>query len=199
MSSERFLLPLRLLAFALCVITALPGRSPAVEEDAATRADAVVEEESAAGADAAEAPADAVEAPPAGSSAIQTLGDAITLSLVDHDGTWSMHVENVTSDELFHLWRTAGGPEVVVKMLVDRPVTVSVHRMTPERIVERLLIGYGYTLHYDADGRLARVRVYSPTAQSNYKLARLTESLAKWREAESAAAPVAKQSRHWKP
>jgi hypothetical protein len=121
---------------------------------------------------------------------VQALGEGTErLHLVRHDGgLWSMHAESLVTDTLFRLWREAGGPEVIAKVIVDRPNTLSLHRVRTERLLERLLDGYGYTLHYDADGRLAQVRVYSPEPASPYKNPRLTESLGTWRDVETAAA-----------
>jgi hypothetical protein len=117
---------------------------------------------------------------------VQTLGDGDQkLFVVDHDGAWSMHAENIVTGELFRLWHQGGGPDVVTKTPLDRPYTMSVHRLPSERVVARLLEGYGYTLHYDATGRLERVRVYSPEPSQIYKTPRLVESLARWRELET--------------
>lgn len=124
---------------------------------------------------------------------VQTLGDGDQkLYVVNHDGTWSMHVENLITGDLVRLWREVGGPHVVAKTVLDRPYTLSVHKLPPERIFERLLDGFDYTLHYDAAGRLERVRVYSldPSSASTFKTPRLVESLGSWRELETAASPA---------
>ncbi len=105
--------------------------------------------------------------------------------VVDHKESWSMHVENVATDTIFRLWHEAGGPEVTTKVRVDRPFTISVHKLKAELILERLFEGYGYTLHYDDDGRLASVRVYSPRESFAYKTPRLTEALSRWKEVET--------------
>jgi hypothetical protein len=128
--------------------------------------------------------------------AVQALGDGDQkLYLVNHDGTWSMHVENLVTDELVRLWQEVGGPQVIAKTPLERPYTLSVHKLSPERIFERLLEGFDYTLHYDARGRLERVRVYSldPSSASTFKTPRLVEGLGSWREVETAApaAPAA--------
>lgn len=104
--------------------------------------------------------------------------------VVDHGDTWSMHAESVVTDAMFELWKEAGGPDYVAKVLVNRPYTISVHRLPAARIVDRLLEGYGYTLHYDPSGRLSKVRVYSPQPAQMFKTPRLVESLASWKEAE---------------
>lgn len=122
---------------------------------------------------------------------VQTLGDAdAKLHLVRRGESWSMHAENLPADRLFALWHEAGGPEVISKILIDFPYTLSVHGLAAERIVARVLDGYGYTLHYDAAGRLERVRVYSPEANRMFKTPRLVESLGRWREAENPRAPA---------
>lgn len=131
-------------------------------------------------------PASAEEAAPV----IQTIGEGEQrLFVVNLNGTWSMHAENLPTNQLFDLWEEAGGPTMVTKTLVDRPYTISVHGLSPERIVDRLLVGYGYTLHYDGQGRLDLVRVYSPVPSQLFKTPRLVESLGKWREAETPALP----------
>jgi hypothetical protein len=140
-----------------------------------------------AGAQAA--PAAAPVAPGAASAAapeIRILGEADQkLHLVDHGGgKWSMHAENIASTNLLRLWQEAGGPEFDTKASIDRQYTLSFHKLSSERVIDRLLEGFNYTLHYDK-GRLTRVRVYSPQQSFVFKTARLVESLGKWREAET--------------
>ena len=125
---------------------------------------------------------------------VQTLGDGDQkLYVVNHDGTWSMHVESLITEELVRLWQEVGGPQVVAKTPLERPYTLSVHKLPAERIFERLLDGFDYTLHYDARGRLERVRVYSldPSSASTFKTPRLVEGLGGWREVETAGASPA--------
>lgn len=125
-----------------------------------------------------------------GRPAVQAVGDGQQkLYVVHHGGTWSMHVEAMMTDELVRLWKEVGGPQFVAKTVLDRPYNISVHKMPPERIVETLLDGFDFTLHYDADGRLERVRVYSldPASASTFRTPRLVESLGRWREVETAA------------
>lgn len=117
--------------------------------------------------------------------AIQTIGEDLKIHVVDHDGKWSMHAENVGTNEIVRLWHIAGGPEVTTKVLVDRPFTLSVHALSTEAILERLYEGYGFTMHYDDAGRLDTVRVYSMSGASAYKTPRLTETLSRWKEIES--------------
>jgi len=122
--------------------------------------------------------------------AVQSVGEGQQkLYVVDHGGTWSMHVEAMLTDDLVGLWKEVGGPQFVAKTVLDRPYNISVHKMPPERIIETLLDGFDYTLHYDAHGRLERVRVYSldPASASTFKTPRLVQSLGRWREVESAA------------
>jgi hypothetical protein len=109
-----------------------------------------------------------------------------TVYVVDHGDTWSMHAENVLADNVFSAWAASGGPRSSSKTPLDHPFTLSVHRLAPERIVERLLDGYGYTLHYDAEGRLATVRVYSAEPTRMYKTPRLTQTRARWSQTETA-------------
>ncbi len=127
----------------------------------------------------AAAPVDAAK--PSGPP-VQTLGpDDQRLYLVDHGGTWSMHAESVVAGSLLHSWHEAGGPLVTSKVILDYPFTLSVHRTSGERILEHILEGWSYTLHYDAKGRLEAVRVYSPEPQRMFKTPRLTESFSAWR------------------
>lgn len=152
---------------------------------AATRADAA-----ATNADAAATGADAGTRP-----LIQTLGEADQkIFVVDHQGKWSMHAENVLTSNIVRLWQQAGGPEVTMKEPVDRPFTLSVHAVAPEIIFERLFEGYGYTLHYDDDGGLVAARIYSMAGSNTFKTPRLTETLSDWKKAETetetAAAPA---------
>jgi hypothetical protein len=120
---------------------------------------------------------------------IQTIGaDDTKIELVDHGDTWSMHAENVNAIAILRGWHEAGGPDVATKFDLDYPFTLSVHHLTPELIVERILDGRGYTLHYSPGGRLVLVRVYSPRPMTGYKTPRLVESLAAWRETETPAA-----------
>ena len=127
---------------------------------------------------------------------IHTLGaEDQRVFVVDHGGTWSMHAESVVAGSLFVSWHEAGGPDVLAKVVLDYPYTLSLHRVTAERILERMLEGWSYTLHYDAGGHLERVRVYSAEPQRIFKTPRLTESLADWKKQETgepapAAAPA---------
>lgn len=107
------------------------------------------------------------------------------LYVVRRGGLWSLHAENLSVGALMTLWREAGGPEVSSKLPIENPTMLSVHDLAAERIVERLLDGYGYTLHYDAGGRLAQVRVYSPSPSLAMKTPRLVETLGQWREREA--------------
>jgi hypothetical protein len=156
------------------------------QEGAASRPEDVALGAGSKDAAAVQAPAD----PPAGTEVagplIQTLGEADQkIFLVDHKGTWSMHFENVITSNVVLLWKQAGGPDVTMKVPVDRTNTMSVHRIAPELIVERLFEGYGFTLHYDDAGRLTSVRVYSPRESGAFKTPRLTESLSDWKKAET--------------
>jgi hypothetical protein len=118
---------------------------------------------------------------------VLTLGNGDQkVQLVDHGDCWSMHAENVMAMNIFAAWREVGGPEVIMKSPLDYPYTLSVHRVPTERLVARILEGYGHTLHYGPDGRLAQVRVYSPEPARLYKTPRLVESLGTWRQVETA-------------
>jgi hypothetical protein len=126
---------------------------------------------------------------------VQTLGEADQkIFVVDHEGKWSMHAENVLTSNIVRLWQQAGGPEVTMKEPVDRPFTLSVHAVAPEAIFERLFEGYGYTLHYDDDGALVAARIYSMAGANTFKTPRLTQTLGDWKKAETgpetAAAPA---------
>ena len=131
---------------------------------------------------------------------IQTLGEGDqVIHLARHGELWSIHAETVVAATLFKLWHEAGGPEAVSKIYLDYPFTLSLHDVPAERIVERVLEDYSFTLHYDAAGRLERVRVYSPSPSRVYRAPRLVENLMAWRRAEesrgqasepAAAAPV---------
>ncbi len=132
------------------------------------------------------APAAATGAAAARAS-IQVLGEGDqTLYVVDHGGTWSMHADNLRADLIFQLWRTVGGPRAASKNALDHPFTMSLHRVTPERIVERILEGFNYTLHYTPAGRLDAVHVLSAQASRMYKIPRLIEGRSRWSDAEMA-------------
>ncbi|HYC00193.1 MAG TPA: hypothetical protein VEC57_13745 [Candidatus Limnocylindrales bacterium] len=144
------------------------GIGDAVDDDAAAAEEAEAGGETGQGAD----------------SPIRVLGEgSMVLYLVDHSPLWSMHVENVPADVLFRLWRGAGGPEVLSKQVLDHPFTMSVHKLSPERIVARVLDGFNYTLQYRA-GRLASVHVISALPTRVYKTPRLVQSRSKWTETE---------------
>ena len=120
-------------------------------------------------------------------AAIQVLGEGDqTLYVVDHGGTWSMHADNLRADLIFQLWRTVGGPRAASKNVLDHTFTMSLHRVEPERIVERILEGFNYTLHYTAAGKLDAVHVLSAQASRMYKTPRLVEGRSRWSEAETA-------------
>lgn len=123
----------------------------------------------------------------AGDVVVETLGGGdAKIHLVDHGDCWSMHAENVLAQDIFRLWHEAGGPAVEMKTPLDFPFTMSVHRMSTERIVDRILEGWGRTLHFDAKGRLELVRTYSPKPARLFKTPRLVESLGTWRQVETA-------------
>jgi hypothetical protein len=128
---------------------------------------------------------------------IQVMGEGDQrVFVVNHGDSWSMHVENVQAQALLEHWHEVGGPKVEAKSILDYPFTLSVHHLAAERIVERILDGYGFTLHYDGKGKLDGVRVYSAEGTRIYKTPRLTESLTSWKQAEvpqdtGAATPAA--------
>ncbi len=143
----------------------------------------------------------AAETPPAGPAVeVLSFGEGSTTTwIVRHGDEWSMHAESVSASAIFEAWHQAGGPAMASKVSMDYPFTLSVHRMTTERLVARIVEGYGYTLHYDAAGRMELVRVYSQRPSFQYKTARLVESLATWKQVETAvptaAAPADQGSR----
>jgi hypothetical protein len=125
------------------------------------------------------------DADAAGRPAIQSIGDDLKIYVVDHGGKWSMHAENVATNEIVRLWHIAGGPEVTTKFPIDRPYTLSVHEVSTEVILERLFEGFGFTMHYDDTGRLDSVRVYGMRDSVSFKTPRLTETLTRWKEIET--------------
>ncbi|HYC53922.1 MAG TPA: hypothetical protein VEL28_03190 [Candidatus Binatia bacterium] len=163
-----------------------PGGRVDLDVDA-TAPDAVSGDEAAAGQDgvAEDVGEDGVgEVQSGAASPIKVLGDgSVVLYLVDHSPLWSMHAEGVPADAIFRLWRGAGGPEVLSKQLIDHPFTMSVHRLSAERIVARILEGFNYTLQY-RDGRLSSVHVISAHPTRMYKTPRLVEARSKWTETE---------------
>ncbi len=148
-----------------------------VEQDVAAQPDP--------GAPAADALQSAEEARDSNArSKVQALGaGAEQLYAVEHTGSWSLHVENVPAAAIFALWHGVGGPSVASKQVLDFPFTMSVHQMTAERVVARILDGYNYTLHYD-NGRLAEVRVVGAIPSRSYKTPRLVESRTQWTNSE---------------
>lgn len=165
--------PARALPLALLLAVLLAGAS-AAQEGAAAAVPA-----------GPSGPADAQAGP---GDEVQVVGDGDQrLFLVRHDDSWSMHAENLQAQALFEHWHQVGGPRVEAKNILDYPFTLSVHHLPAERIVERVLEGFGFTLHYDAGGRLDVVRVYSAEATRMYKTPRLTESLSSWRQVEEPA------------
>lgn len=133
------------------------------------------------------APADSAPAAPA----VQILGSGDQrIQVVDHDGSWSMHAENVMAETIFELWHEVGGPVVERKTPLDFPFTLSVHLETTERIVARILDGYGYTLHFNEQGLLELVRSYSPKPGRIFKTPRLVQSQGTWRQVESGKATL---------
>jgi hypothetical protein len=127
-------------------------------------------------------PGTAVEA-----AVVQTVGEGDRrIYVVRHGDTWSMHAENVTAENILLSWQEAGGPKVEMKSALDYLFTLSVHRLPTERIVARILEGYGYTLHYDAAGKLVMVRIYSPKPSRYPASQRLVESLGTWMQVETA-------------
>jgi len=117
-------------------------------------------------------------------SKVKALGEGSEqLYVVEHPGAWSMHAENVTAAAIFALWHGVGGPSVASKLVLDFPFTMSVHQMTGERVVARVLEDYNYTLHYE-HGRLAEVHVVDAVPSRSYKTPRLVESRTQWTNAE---------------
>jgi hypothetical protein len=199
MRRARLCMRAALVAAAFVVVSIAPSAA----EDAAVRAatvDAAAADGAAADAAAADAAApdgagidgsgvDSADAavPPPSRPVVQEVGSPDQpVHVVDHGTSWSIHAESVVAQALFDAWHEAGGPIVTSKVVLDYPYTMSVHRVPAERILERMLDGWSYTLHYAANGRLERVRVYSPVPTRMFKTPRLAESLGAWEQRETA-------------
>lgn len=171
--------------FALSVATAAVAQQDAADvagDDAAPGIEHEVAAQPEPGAEALQSAEEARDS--SARSKVKALGEgAEQLYAVEHAGWWSLHVENVPAAAIFALWHAVGGPSVASRQVLDFPFTMSVHRMTAQRIVARILDGYNYTLLYES-GRLAEVHVVGAIPSRAYKTPRLVESRTQWTNTE---------------
>jgi len=177
----------RVAVLALAVATQAAAQDPGTDEGGAAAIAPGVqdvappERTGADGAPNADAVQSAEEASDQSArSKVKTLGEGTEqIEVVEHPSCWSMHVENVPAGKIFSLWHELGGPAVASKQVLDFPFTMSVHQVSAERLVARILETWSYTLHYEK-GRLAEVRVLGAIPERQYKTPRLVESRAQW-------------------
>jgi hypothetical protein len=117
-------------------------------------------------------------------SQILTLGDSPnSIYVVRHADRFSIFAEAVPADKIFEAMEPLGGPRYEYSTDLTRPVTLTMHEVSIEQIVRKMLEGHSFTYHY-ADGRLALVRVLPFITGRNYKTPPALESRSRWTEIE---------------
>ena len=117
-------------------------------------------------------------------SQILTLGDPPhSIYVVRHAERFSIFAEAVPADKIFEAMEPLGGPRYEYSTDLTRPVTLTMHEVSIEQIVRRMLEGHSFTYHY-ADGRLALVRVLPLITGRTYKTPPALESRGRWTEIE---------------
>lgn len=122
------------------------------------------------------------EADPA--AEILALGDGTEIIyVVRHGERLSIYADKVSAHAVFNALESIGGPTYEFSEELTRPVTLTMHEVTLEQIVRKMLEGHSFTYHY-SDGRLALVRVLPAIPGRNYKAPPAVESRTRWTDIE---------------
>jgi hypothetical protein len=99
--------------------------------------------------------------------------------LVRHGARLSIWADHMPADKLLTELQSIGGPKFSVKEPLTRPVTLSLHRVTIEDLLRKVLDGYNFALYYER-GHLAHVNVLLMMPGRSYKVASPIESRVSW-------------------
>ncbi|RMD84291.1 MAG: hypothetical protein D6815_04545 [Candidatus Dadabacteria bacterium] len=108
--------------------------------------------------------------------------EAVEVSL--HGKLISIYADHVPADVILDYLRQLGGPTYSSIEPLTRPVTLTLHRVTMERMLEVMLWGYNYALEY-RDGRIAHVRVLRMVPGRSYRVRSPVETRSEWLAIES--------------
>jgi hypothetical protein len=120
-------------------------------------------------------------------SPIRTFGErgGTSFSFVQRGDRISIYAERVAADFILDELRAVGGPTYASLEPLTRPVTLTLHGVSIETMLRRMLEGYNYSLHYE-NGRLAHVRVLHMMPGRGYKVTDAIETLSEWTRIELA-------------
>lgn len=105
------------------------------------------------------------------------------INVVQHGELISIFANNVSADLVLRQLENIGGPSYASLEPLTRPVNLTMHKVTWEEMIRRMLYGYNCSFHYKG-GRLARVRVLRMSPQRPYKTPRLLQSRSEWKAIE---------------
>lgn len=109
--------------------------------------------------------------------------DGHSFYLVRHGDRFSIFAEAVPAHSIFKAMEPLGGPAYEHSDELTRPVTLTMHDVTIERIIRKMLDGHSFTYRY-SDGRLALVSVLPLNTNRMYKTPPAVESRRRWTEIE---------------
>jgi hypothetical protein len=109
--------------------------------------------------------------------------DGYSFYLVRHGERFSIFAEAVPAHAIFKAMEPLGGPAYDHANELTRPVTLTMHDVTIERLVRKMLDGHSFTYRY-SDGRLSLVSVLPLNEGRMYKTPPAVESRSRWTEVE---------------
>ncbi len=96
---------------------------------------------------------------------------------------WSMHADEVPLEVILRLLEQQGGPSHASRVELAFTRIISVHDVSLEELLARLLADLNYSVHY-AEGRLTHLRVLGPTPAFSPILPRKLETRQQWTDTE---------------
>jgi hypothetical protein len=109
--------------------------------------------------------------------------DGHSFYLVRHGERVSIFAEAVPVHSIFKAMEPLGGPAYEYSDELTRPVTLTMHDVTMERIIRKMLDGHSFTFRY-SEGRLSLVSVLPMSETRMYKTPPAVESRSRWTEIE---------------
>ena len=91
----------------------------------------------------------------------------------------SLFANQVSADLVMRHLRAVGGPTYSSLEPLTRPINLSLHGVTWEAMLRRMLMGYNLSFHYKGS-RVDHVRILHLTPTRPYKTPRLLQSRAEW-------------------
>ncbi len=115
-------------------------------------------------------------------SRLHTLGTGADAFYINEhaNGLVSVFIQAVPLDSVLDELKAIGGPTYSSLVPLTRPITLSLHQVTWQTVLDRMFTLLNATFHY-RDGHPSHVRVLRMAPNRNYKAApRPTESKAEW-------------------